>query len=665
MRLALAYVVSLLTLLLAIFISHSILENIITTQRTLTRVNTLVRDTQVALTDSIGVTNDHRTETKKDKPNQRLLQLISRRTNAPIEELTAQHLELKGATTDLQTTPVWEETRWILEDKPGSMNDKLGDYIHQIEVSTAQSAGTDTPLLTQIPIEAAGARYGAMFVGYQKASDLLEEKLNENSTRIERVHRALTALMVVVILLISVLVVAPLWRRVVKEHLRLQEAHQNLHKIAYTDKATGLPNLDGLHTQLGQFFSSAHTPHLYLLLVRFKNLDELYKLIGSHKVDELLQTVSRRLSQWDNQQLNWCRSGDAEFSTLISADRFASADKWIQPLHHSLSKKFTMVGIIVRPEVSMAASKISKAETVKSNVLWEHQSNARLASVNFQPPMCWLPEYEQGMQNKLASQYDLINKISDGIKKLEFVPYYQPKVCAKTGEICSLEVLARWVAHDGTIIPPGEFIPAAESSGLIVKLTYSLFDQVLADVQQWCNSGLSVGRVAINVAADVLQHSELLQRLDKMNEALPQLCEGLEVEITENIALGDDITHTKIILQHIRSLGIHVAIDDFGTGYASLQTLIDMPVDVLKIDRSFVLPMTETGEGKEVVSAMISLSNALNKICVVEGIETEWQWSQLAELGADELQGFFFHRPANKEKTTDVLLKSANWGMTG
>lgn len=127
------------------------------------------------------------------------------------------------------------------------------------------------------------------------------------------------------------------------------------------------------------------------------------------------------------------------------------------------------------------------------------------------------------------------------------------------------------------------------------------------------------------------------------------------MEITENIAIDDNLEKTEKMLNFIRALGIHVAIDDFGTGYASLQTLIDMPVDVLKIDRSFVLPMTENGSGSEVVSAMISLSNKLNKRCVVEGIETEWQWHKLAELGADELQGFYFHRPANAVETATAL----------
>jgi len=192
-------------------------------------------------------------------------------------------------------------------------------------------------------------------------------------------------------------------------------------------------------------------------------------------------------------------------------------------------------------------------------------------------------------------------------------------------------------------------------------MTFSIFDQVLADIQEWCAQGIPVGRVAINVARDVLLHPELLRRLQQMLDKLPDLCEGLEIEVTENIAIGENTERTFAILSGIRDMGIHVAIDDFGTGYASLQTLIDLPFDVLKIDRAFVIPMTETGVGNEVVTAMISLCNTMGKTCVIEGVETDWQWRLLAEMGADVLQGFYFHKPANAATTHATLCNDNDW----
>ncbi len=662
-HLVMAYGISVVCLLAAIIISYSVIENAISTQRTLIRANTLVRDIQIAMTDSIGVINDYREESTKKRPNDRLLQLINRRAIANFKELEQHVTHINTVETDLRTTPVWHETRWFLERKEDSLSAMLGDYLNQMEIIASSTPGTAPQNLAQIPVEAAGARDGALFNGYQKAAELLEAKLDENSNRVERIHRTLTGLTIAVILLITCVVVAPLWRRFRKEHNRLERAHQELHEVAYTDRDTGLPNLSGLQIYYDQM--DPRPDELHLLLVRFRNLDEIYNLIGSHKVDELLQSVSRRLQNWNNQQLKWCRSGEAEFSTLVADSTLQTEEEWVHALHYSLTRKLTIEGVIVKPDVSLAVSKLDSAANASAHSLWEHQSNARLASANFQPPGCWLPAYQESMKNKLADQNNLINKISEGIAANEFVPFYQIKVCAKTGTPCSIEVLARWITPDGNMVPPGAFIPVAESSGLIIKLTYSLFDQVLSDIQQWCSSGLSIGRVAINIAGDVLYHNELLDRLKIMNESLPVNCKGIEVEITENIALGDQLGQAEAILRHIRNMGIHVAIDDFGTGYASLQTLLDMPVDVLKIDRSFVLPMTEGGTGNEVISAMISLSNKLNKVCVVEGVETQWQWRQLADLGADELQGFYFHKPAAAKEVSAALYDKTDWKMTG
>lgn len=652
-------------MVLAIVLSYSILQSIIATQRTLTRTNTLVTDIQLSIIDSGGILNDLKLELQKDRPNPRLIQLISRRAKESLLSLAEFHSQLVDMNDQLDGD-VSAEIAWIVDESDGSLNNMLASYMAQMNVVTEADYSEQRNRNTQVPAEAAGARYGAIFLGYTKASDQLEAILEAKSLEIERVHKILTALVIGVFLLVSLLVIAPLWRKLINEHRKLREANSNLFHIAYTDRETGLPNLDGLESRLNQLVSFEDSSQwFYLLLVRIDNLDELYNLIGSHQVEELLQSVSRRLQSWNEEDQLWCRSGEAEFSCVIAQQKYEYADDWVQALHNSLTSRMTVAGVIVRPDVRMAVSRINKSEAFYANCLWEHQSNARLASSNFEPPGCWLPEYHPGLKDKLEEQNNLINRIGEGIAAGQFIPFYQIKVDAKTGAPCSIEVLARWILEDGSVVSPGIFIPAAENSGLIVNLTYAIFDQVEADIIQWCSEGLDIGRVAINVAGDVLHHGELIRRLQELHHALPHRCEGIEVEITENIAIGDNLEQTEKILNVIRNIGIHVAIDDFGTGYASLQTLIDMPVDVLKIDRSFVFPMTESGGGCEVVSAMISLSNMLNKRCVVEGIETEWQWHKLAELGADELQGFYFHKPASASDTGLSLHESIRCKMAG
>ena len=657
-----AYTFSVVFFVIAIALSYTILRGTISTQKALTEFNSQVHKLQLSITASVGSVSDYRLEYKKNNSNPRLMQLIARRANKSVEQLATLQRELKASSEDLKTNSVWPEISWIVTNEGHSLDSKLTSYLGQMRALFNQNDNNAIVSVPQIPIEAAGARYGALFLGYEKASVQLKQLIADNSSRVDLVHKVLTAFIIVVMLLISAVVVAPLWLRLISEHKRLESAHRKLSKVAYTDRETGLPNLDGLELQLTDLISFENNETgFYLLLVRIRNLDQIYNLIGSQSAEALLHAISNRLQNFGTEQQQWCRSGEAEFTCLQTEGRVNNADLWAEELYRLITDKLVIDGVVVRTDVCMAVSRIKKSEMMHANLLWEHQSNARLASAEFEPQSRWLPRYHVDMNNALSLQNDLIDHISDGLEHKQFIPFYQLKVAADTGQVCSIEVLARWQRADNSMESPAVFIPAAESSGLIVPMTFAIFDQVLADIKDWCNSGIAVGRVAINVARDVLMHQELPQRLQNMLDDLPDLCEGLEIEITENIAIGDNLERTFAILTEIRQMGIHIAIDDFGTGYASLETLIDLPFDVLKIDRAFVLPMTETGNGGEVVTAMISLCNTMGKTSVVEGVETDWQWKQLAEMGADELQGFYFHKPSSAADVKQTITEGNEW----
>ena len=661
-RLVIAYGVSLLTLAIAIAFSYVILNKVLSTQRTLTEINSHVNEILLSVTDSVGVLSDYRVDLKKQESDSRLGQLITKRAQASTAELAQKQAQLLETQDAISKTSAWSELQWIISDDDSSPNSMLTSYIRQMKLLTAES--TDQSHQPQIPVEAAGSRTGSLYLGLKEASNQLQEAIVKNADRVKSIHKAQTASVFGVMILVSLLVVAPLWLKLKSEHRRLNEAHKHLYKMAYTDRETGLLNLDGLERNLEKLIPPGNgEDDYYLLLVRITNLDEIHNLLESHNTDELILLLTDRVKTCS--EFQWCRSGEAEYTSLIPLEKVDDSISWPHEIIEKLSDKLRVAGLVVTPRISMAVSRISKSETKNSGVLWLHQSNARLASATFDRKSCCLPQYHPQLKNALADHNSLINQISEGITQQQFVPFYQVKVDAYTGQPNSIEVLARWRQNENTLVSPYGFIEAAESSGLIVGLTYSLFDQVLDDIQGWCSQGLSVGRVAINLAADVLHNDELLERLTDMAGKVPSLCAGLEVEITENIALDENIEQTIAKLKHIRSLGIHVAIDDFGTGYASLQTLIDIPFDVLKIDRSFVLPMTETGGGTEVISAMISLSNKLEKVCVVEGVETAWQWHRLTELGADELQGFYFHKPCDADAIPQALYKRDGFRLAG
>ncbi len=585
------------------------------------------------------------------------MQLIVRRANASTEQLAKTQSDVLTSGNALKNDDVRSKIQWIITDEEHSLDSKLSRYIGQMR----SNFGTDSSL-PHIPVEAAGARYGTLFQSYEKASEQIRQLSADNAAKVDVVHKWLTAFIIIVMFLISAVVVGPLWLRLIAEHKRLESANSKLYKTAYTDRETGLPNLDGLERKLTELIPVNDLESgFYLLLVRIRHLDQIYNLIGTQSSETLFNAISNRLENAVGSRVQWCRSGEAEFTCLLTEDKVNNSQLWAESLYRLLTDKLTINGVVVRTDVRMAVSRIENFKMTHANLLWEHQSNARLASADFEPETLWLPEYHTDMNNSLIAQNNLIDQISEGLELNQFVPFYQLKVAAPTGQVCSIEVLARWIRTDNSMESPAVFIPVAESSGLIVPMTFAIFDQVLADIKDWCATGVPVGRVAINVARDVLLHKELLQRLQIMQNNLPDLCEGLEIEITENIAIGENIERTFSILNKVRQMGIHVAIDDFGTGYASLETLIDLPFDVLKIDRAFVIPMTETGEGNEVVTAMVSLCNTMGKTCVVEGVETDWQWRQLAEMGADELQGFYFHKPSCAIEIRDTITKSNEW----
>ena len=158
----------------------------------------------------------------------------------------------------------------------------------------------------------------------------------------------------------------------------------------------------------------------------------------------MLHAISNRLQNFGTEQQQWCRSGEAEFTCLQTEGRVNNADLWAEELYRLITDKLVIDGVVVRTDVCMAISRIKKSEMMHANLLWEHQSNARLASAEFEPQSRWLPRYHVDMNNALSLQNDLIDHISDGLEHKQFIPFYQLKVAADTGQVCSIEVLARW-----------------------------------------------------------------------------------------------------------------------------------------------------------------------------------------------------------------------------
>lgn len=648
-RLVFAYVLCLVLLTVAIFVSYAVLREEIETQKNLSEANTHINTIYRSINGSVSLLQGFRDAASASPSNPRLIQVIEQRIRKVIVELDTGASLLALSMDELEGSSRWDEFKLIWARDGVDVESLLSRYVRQmrqvISLNEELGGAITSP---QFPSEAAGARHGALSRGFKNASDGLSAIMVHHAERIVAIHRMLTVLVLCMLVLMSFLVVLPLWKRLINEHKRHKLANRKLHHFAYTDQETGLPNLDGFEQH---FLYKAVPPHKvhehYLLLIQISNLYEIYNLIGSQRISELHHLFSVRLATLGICKYHWARSSDSEYVGVISDEKYKNADNWVSPFCNLMSRQFLVSGIIVRPRIAMSVSQLNEVSSDAGSLLRAHRANARMALSHFDKSMNALPCYRKTLTHELAMQNEMITAVGNGVSQKEFVPFYQVKVDAITGEPRSLEVLCRWLHESGDIADPQVFLSAAEQSGQIVPITYQLLKQIVIDVEKWSKMALRVGPVAINVSLDVLQDKSFITRVCQTQKLLQALGSDLEIEITENVVIENSTGAIRQTLQQLSRRGVRIAIDDFGTGYASLQTLIDLPFDILKIDRSFVVSMTKAGVGNEVIAALISLTSKLEKQSVIEGVEFEWQQEKLAKMGADELQGYYFHKPAS------------------
>jgi EAL domain-containing protein (putative c-di-GMP-specific phosphodiesterase class I) len=256
--------------------------------------------------------------------------------------------------------------------------------------------------------------------------------------------------------------------------------------------------------------------------------------------------------------------------------------------------------------------------------------------------------YTQKMTEAMAGKLTLENQLRQALDKEEFVLHYQPKVNLQSGKLTSAEALIRWNDPRTGLVPPGRFIPILEETGLIFEVGRWALRKAIEDYLRWHTAGLAPVRIAVNVSPLQLRNHGFIAEIEQAIGIDPQAAAGLELEITESMIM-EDVKHSIATLQAIRAMGITIAIDDFGTGFSSLGYLSKLPVDTLKIDRSFVTDMTVAPEGLALVSTFINLAHSLKLKVVAEGVETEEQSRLLQLLSCDEMQGSLFSQPVPSE----------------
>jgi diguanylate cyclase (GGDEF)-like protein/PAS domain S-box-containing protein len=435
---------------------------------------------------------------------------------------------------------------------------------------------------------------------------------------------------------------------------RAQEHQLSLQHLATHDALTGLPNRAFLNEELPRLIDEAarrgdSLSILYIDCDNFKNINDS----RGHSIgDDYLRSVARRLRDSIASPDLVVRMGGDEFLVVTRhygldpdsaaiAERVAAALKKPVRLGEATYSATTSIGLSVYPRDATTMSELLRCADI---ALYEAKGRGRDNVQMFDAAM------NKRVHTRLALEQDLRSAVNRDAIEI----HLQPIVDIRSGRLVSFEALARWNDPRHGAVPPLAFIEVAEASDLIVELGECVFRNVARQIAAWTRAGLKPVPVAVNVSAKQLKRSNLPERLVAIAHEFDIAPHQMEVELTESVAMQDSEQHvTK--LHALRDLGVRVSVDDFGTGYSSLAYLRNLPIDYLKIDRTFVRDMNVDRNDAAIVRAIISMAQSLHLGTVAEGIETREHASQLLALGCSTGQGYFFSKPMPASETNELL----------
>ncbi|MCR4345697.1 MAG: EAL domain-containing protein [Sulfuricaulis sp.] len=420
-----------------------------------------------------------------------------------------------------------------------------------------------------------------------------------------------------------------------------EQAHETIRRMAYHDSLTDLPNHVYFEEHVQQALSEASTrsQSLAVLLLGLDRFQEINDALGFHQGDLLLKDVGMRIrGVLKEDELVACMRGN-EFGILLAVSDTDHAAEAARRILDALGAPFTMSGLMLNVSAAVGISLFPQhgSETIR---LIQHADVAmRQAKKSGKGYTFYTAEQDEGSLRRLT----LAGELRRAIEEDELVLHYQPKIDMRTGQVCGAEALVRWIHPQQGMIPPDEFIPLAEHSGLIEPLTDWVVGAALRQSSTWRHAGVALP-VAVNLSTRNLRDAELLGKMEQLLMAWGAEAGWLELEITES-AVMDDPEGALEILKRLSNLGFTLFIDDFGTGYSSLGYLQKLPVDSLKIDKSFVIDMQANKDSATIVRSTITLAHDLGLKVVAEGVENQAVWDRLAALGCDVAQGYHISKP--------------------
>ena len=438
--------------------------------------------------------------------------------------------------------------------------------------------------------------------------------------------------------------------------LLLQEQREKLKYLAHHDTLTGLPNRTLFKDRLSQAILSANrnTEQFALLFIDLDQFKKINDSLGHQAGDEVLIEVAKRVRSVLREDDTLARLGGDEFTVILKNFKTPKAASTVsekiinvmkEPIAiaaHNLYVTLS-IGISIYPDDALNDTDLIKyADAAMYKAKDEGRNNYQFYSSNM---------------TTLAFEYVVMeSNLRTAIKEEEFVVYFQPQFNIKNDKIIGMEALVRWDRASFGIVPPSNFIPIAQESGLIIEIDQFVMKKAMQYFTKWYAQGLNPGILSLNLAMKQLNQDDFLQQLEKTIHEADFKSKWLELEVTEGQMMKNPERSIEK-LNKIHKMGIEIAIDDFGTGYSSLSYLKKLPLDKLKIDQSFVRDIPDDEDDMSITKSIIALGKSLNLKLIAEGVETIQQRDFIKENGCDLIQGYFYSKPLPADEIEKLLIQ--------
>lgn len=429
---------------------------------------------------------------------------------------------------------------------------------------------------------------------------------------------------------------------------------EKLNYFAHYDVLTALPNRHLFHQRVDQFVLAAQQSNakVALMVLDLERFSVVNGTLGRRAGDDVLEEVAARLRQALGERHPVARLGADIFGVVLAGitDAAEAAQLFDRCILPAVAAPFSAAGQELRPTLKSGIA-LFPADAGNAEELFRNAEAAlKKAKSSGERYLFYAPQ----MNARVAEKLKLENRLRIAVAEEQFVLHYQPKVEIATNRITGLEALIRWRSPDIGMVPPNDFIPLLEETGLILDVSKWVLKRALKDACRWRAASRDAPRVAVNISPLNLREQNFATEVTRIARHEGADVLQLDLEITESLIM-ENIEQSIAKLEAIKAAGIGIAIDDFGTGYSSLSYIARLPVDALKIDRSFIAGMTTSPHNMTIVSTIISLAHCLNLKVVAEGVETGEQLQLLRLLRCDEMQGYVFSPPLPAEEVERLI----------